>query len=220
MGKKNIIIAIDGEASSGKGTMAKLLAKSFNFAYLDTGLIYRAVSFLAKTQNVLTDKEKIISIAQSLKPVDFLPIELKSDEIAQVTSKIIAGIPEVRASLLNFQRTFGNNPKDENGIPLEGAILDGRDIGTVIFPDADIKFFVTASLEERAQRRYLELKKNNLSITYEETYNSLKSRDETDKSRPTGALKLAQDAILVDTTGKTIDEVFNIMSSYIKNKIK
>lgn len=209
-----MIIAVDGESASGKGTVSKLLAEKLNFAYLDTGLLYRAVGYLAHKQNVLDNKEKIISIAKNLKKEDLQGDMLRDNNVAVMASKV-ANIPEVREALFSFQVNFANNPPEEK----KGAILDGRDIGSNICPNADIKFYVCASLTERANRRYKELLKTNSNASYEEIYNSLKARDENDKSREVGALKKVADAIEIDNTNLNIQETFDVMYKFVMDTI-
>lgn len=209
-----MIIAVDGESASGKGTVSKLLAEKLNFAYLDTGLLYRAVGFLSAQKNVLENKEEIINIAKNLNEKDLKNESLRSNDIAMMASKV-ANIPEVREALFNFQLNFANNPP----VGKKGVILDGRDIGSNICPNADIKFYVCASLEERANRRYKELLKSNPTASYEEIYNSLKLRDENDKSRSIGALKKVEDAIEIDNTNLGIQETFELMYKHVMEVI-
>lgn len=201
-----MIIAVDGESASGKGTVSKLLAEKFNFAYLDTGLLYRAVGYLVHQQNVLENKDAIILIAKNLTETDLKNEALRSNDIAVMASKI-ANIPQVREVLFDFQVNFANNPP----AGFKGAILDGRDIGSNICPNADIKFYVCASLTERANRRYKELLKSNPNASYEDIYNSLETRDKNDKSRAIGALKKVDDAIEIDNTNLNIQETFELM---------
>ncbi len=210
-----MIIAVDGESASGKGTASKLLAKKLNFAYLDTGLLYRAVSYLAFQQNALDNIEIIVSIAKNLTEKDFLSEKLRGDDIAVMASKV-ANIIDLRKALLKFQVNFANNPPSG----LKGAILDGRDIGSTICPNAEIKFYVCASLKERANRRYKELVKIDPNIAYDEIYKSLQTRDENDKNRAIGALKKVEDAIEIDNTNLNIQETFNLMyASYLEKVI-
>ncbi|MDR0483981.1 MAG: (d)CMP kinase [Alphaproteobacteria bacterium] len=206
-----MIIAVDGESASGKGTVSKLLAEKLKFAYLDTGLLYRAVAFLCLQKNVMDNEESIITVAQNITSSDLNIDGLRGDDIAVLASRV-ANIPKVREALFNFQVDFANNPPNGK----KGAILDGRDIGSVICPNAEIKFYVCASAEERANRRYKELVKTNPNILFEDILNSLKKRDENDKNRAIGALKKVDDAILVDNTNLNIEETFNFMYSYIK----
>lgn len=206
-----MIIAVDGESASGKGTVSKLLAKEFNLAYLDTGLLYRAVGYWSFKNNFLDNKEQIITIAKNLKKEDLENEELRSNDVAIMASKI-ANIAEVRQALLDFQINFANNyPAGYNG-----SILDGRDIGSNICPNADIKFYVCASLEERANRRYKELLKSDSDASYDNILESLRVRDENDKNRAVGALKKLKEAIEIDNTYLNIQETFDLMCSYVK----
>ncbi|MGH1466487.1 MAG: (d)CMP kinase [Cognatishimia sp.] len=178
-------VAIDGPAAAGKGTISKAVAAHFGFAHLDTGLLYRAVG-----AKVLLGTDPI-EAAQSLLPADLETGNLRSPEVAQAASKV-AVLPEVRAALVDFQRAFAQRAG--------GAVLDGRDIGTVICPGADAKLFVTASAEVRAERRYLELSGNGLSVTRDEVLADVKARDARDMNRAEAPLKPAEDAALIDTS--------------------
>jgi cytidylate kinase len=192
-----MIIAIDGPAASGKGTLGKRLAAHYGLRHLDTGLIYRAVA-----QAVLAagkrpdDKAAAIAAAQSLHPSSFAEAALKTQAVGEVAS-IVSAIPEVRAALLAFQRDFAAQPP--------GAVLDGRDIGTVICPEADAKIFVTASPEARAKRRALEFRSAGRAIDEAAVLEDIKRRDERDMHRAAAPLKQAEDAVLLDTTQLDID---------------
>jgi cytidylate kinase len=210
----NIIIAIDGTSASGKGTLSKLVAKEMNFAYLDTGLMYRYLAYLAQQNNCIHDEEKIIKIAKTTNFSEITNIEiLKSDEIASITSKYIAKITKAREVLNAYQIDFGKNPNKYSSESKNGAILDGRDIGTKIFPNATYKFFITASTQERANRRYKELTANNSHINYQDILISLQKRDVQD--RENGNLIQANDAIIIDTTNMNIEESFACLKKYI-----
>jgi CMP/dCMP kinase len=191
-----MIIAIDGPAASGKGTLAKRLAAHFALPHLDTGLLYRAVGVAAFRQGAdLTKGEAIAEIAEDLDITGLDHPILRGSEAGELASKV-GSLPEVRAALLNIQREFAN----QTG----GAVLDGRDIGTIIAPHADVKFFVTASAEVRAERRHKEL----ASIPYETILADIKRRDERDSARSQAPLKAAEDAVLLETSNMTADEVF------------
>ena len=183
-------IAIDGPAAAGKGTLSKAVAAHFGFAHLDTGLLYRAVA--AKT---LLGVEPI-EAAQRLAAQDLDDTDLRTPEVAQAASKV-AVIPEVRAALVDFQRAFAARAG--------GAVLDGRDIGTVICPDAAVKLFVTASAEVRAERRYLELSAKGDPSTRGQVLADVQARDERDMNRAEAPLKPASDAILIDTSELSIE---------------
>jgi len=192
-----MIIAIDGPAASGKGTLGKRLAARYGLRHLDTGLIYRAVAcVLVDAGHDPNDKPRAIAAARALDPSRFNEIALKALAIGEAAS-IVSAIPEVRAALLEFQRKFAASPP--------GAVLDGRDIGTVIAPDADVKIFVDASPQARAHRRYLELKERGDSVNETEILADILKRDERDRSRAAAPLLRAPDAHLLDTTHLDID---------------
>lgn len=192
-----MIIAIDGPAASGKGTLGKKLAAHYGLRHLDTGLIYRAVAqavlAAGKSPN---DKAAAISAANSLDPSAFDETALKTQAVGDAAS-IVSAIPEVRAALLQFQRDFAALPP--------GAVLDGRDIGTVICPGADVKIFVTASPEARARRRALEFRAAGRDITEADVLEDIRRRDERDMHRTAAPLRHAADAVLLDTTQLDID---------------
>lgn len=186
-------VAIDGPAAAGKGTIARAVADHFGFAYLDTGLLYRAVG-----QRML-DGEDPVAAAEALRAEDLDHPDLRGAEAAQAASKV-AAIPEVRAALLDFQRAFSRR--------LGGAVLDGRDIGTVICPEAEAKLYVTASDETRAARRHKELVANGREIGFDEVLAELRERDARDSARATAPLKPAEDAVMIDTSEMTIEQAF------------
>ena len=183
-------VAIDGPAAAGKGTISKAVAAHFGFAHLDTGLLYRAVG-----AKVLAGSEPIAA-AQGLVAEDLDAGDLRTPDVAQAASKV-AVIPEVRAALVDFQRSFARRAG--------GAVLDGRDIGTVICPDAEVKLFVTASAEVRAERRYLELDANGHDVSRAEVLADVKARDERDMNRAEAPLRPAEDAVVIDTSGMAIE---------------
>ncbi|CUJ87468.1 Cytidylate kinase [Shimia thalassica] len=183
-------IAIDGPAAAGKGTISKAVASHFGFAHLDTGLLYRAVG--ART----LDGTDPIEAAKALVAEDLEADNLRSPEVAQAASKV-AVIAEVRAALIDFQRAFARRSG--------GAVLDGRDIGTVICPNAEAKLFVTASAEVRAERRYLELSDKDIDISREQVLADVKERDARDMERAEAPLKPAADAVVIDTSDLAID---------------
>jgi len=172
-------VAIDGPAAAGKGTISKAVAAHFGFAHLDTGLLYRAVG-----AKVLNGAEPVAA-AQSLTSEDMAATNLRTPDVAQAASRV-AVVPEVRAALVAFQRAFA--------VRAGGAVLDGRDIGTVICPDAHAKMFVTASAETRAGRRHLELQGNGHGDTYEQVLSDVRARDERDASRAEAPMVAAADA--------------------------
>ena len=213
-----MIIAIDGPAGSGKSTIAKLIAEDLGLVYLDTGAMYRLVTLKALNEGILGDFEKI------KKMLDNLNIDIKengfyldnvdvSDEIRKpiVSENVsdIAAIREVREKMVDLQRKFSES---------KNVILDGRDIGTVVFPNANVKIFLVADAKERANRRYKELVKKGENVKIEEIYENILKRDEIDSTRKESPLKKAEDAIEVDTTSKNIgevkNEILNICSKY------
>src|SRR5262249_49932938 len=192
-----MIIAIDGPAASGKGTIAKRLARHFGLPHLDTGLMYRAVAKAVRDAGVkLDDRASVTAAALKLDPASFDEAELKRHAVGEAAS-IVAALPEVRAALFNFQQEFA--------AAADGAVLDGRDIGTVICPHADVKIFVTASPEERARRRALELKARGQDTREAEVLADILRRDERDSSRAVAPLRPAPDAYVLDTTGLDIE---------------
>jgi cytidylate kinase len=195
-----MIIAIDGPAASGKGTLARNLARHFGLPHLDTGLLYRATArALMDEGRNLADKAAAIIAARGLALTDFDEASLRGREMAEAAS-IVAAIPEVRAALVELQRAFARRPG--------GAVLDGRDIGTVICPEACAKIFVTASAEARATRRALELSAQGEKANYAAVLDEILRRDARDKNRATAPLLAAKDAIVLDTTALDVDAAF------------
>jgi cytidylate kinase len=190
------VIAVDGPAASGKGTIARALARHYQLPHLDTGLLYRAVALNLLRWGSDPDSEFAALRACDFAQTDFGDPELKSEMVGGVASRISA-YPGVRAALLERQRDFAGQPG--------GAVLDGRDIGTVIAPDADAKLFVTATPEVRARRRQEELVRLGRSSHYEDVLIDIRARDERDGSRATAPLRMAQDAELIDTSDLDID---------------
>lgn len=215
-----MIIAIDGPAGSGKSTIAKLIAEDLGLVYLDTGAMYRLVTLKALNDGILGNLDKII------KMLDDLRIDIKkngfylddtnvSEEIRKpvVSENVsdIAAIREVRGKMVDLQRKFSES---------KNVILDGRDIGTVVFPNADVKIFLIADAKERANRRYRELVAKGENVKIEEIYENILKRDKIDSTRKESPLKKADDAIEVDTTSKNIEEVKNEILYIIKQKNK
>lgn len=191
-----MIVAIDGPTAAGKGTLARALAERLGFAYLDTGLLYRAVAakLLAGGKDP-NDETAAAKVARELLPVDLRQCGLRSEQVSQAAS-IVAAHPPVRTALLNFQRHFAHRPPNGK----KGAVLDGRDIGTAVCPEADVKLFVTAALEERAGRRHKELLERGETTIYADVLEEMKARDARDSTRATAPLKPAADAVTLDTT--------------------
>jgi cytidylate kinase len=195
-----MIIAIDGPAASGKGTLARKLAAHYGLPHLDTGLIYRAVAkAMIERGHRLDDVKEAVAIAKALDPSSFDAAALKRHGVGEAASHVSA-IPQVRAAVLAFQREFASGQG--------GAVLDGRDIGTVIFPDAEVKIFVTATAQTRARRRAAELASAGEPVNLAEIMEDIRARDARDSARAIAPLKAAPDAHLLDTTHLDIDAAF------------
>lgn len=216
----SLIIAIDGPSGAGKSTLGRLLAHALNLLYIDTGSMYRAVA-LAVIQSQLdpTDKDAVVSLAERSDidlagEPDSLRVMLNGRDVTEqirseaVTdmSSIISSIPGVRRAMVARQREMGRR----------GAVLNGRDIGTVVFPDADVKFFLTASADERAQRRFKEERAQNHGTSITQTLAEMTERDKRDSTRTDSPLKVADDAIVIDSTGRSIQEVFQKMMDLVE----
>jgi cytidylate kinase len=211
----NIKIAIDGTAASGKGTLAKRLCEEFKFAYLDTGKLYRLVAYITITENIDYTNSELVAeqfLNYDLNRISSLGTELKGDEIGKIAS-VVASYQSLRKILLKYQQDFANK-KHHNK---KGVILDGRDIGTVVLPNAHIKFYVDASIEIRAERRWKELISLGQSTIKRNVLEDLRSRDKRDSQRKISPLLPASDAILLDTTNLDADEVFDLARKYIVN---
>lgn len=206
-----MIIAIDGPAAAGKGTLAKKLARHFSLAHLETGLLYRAVGQKTLRRGADPGDEKAaLAAARALGPEDLEDPELRSDGAAQAASKV-AAIPAVREALLEFQRAFARTPPGG----AKGAVLDGRDIGTVVCPEAPIKLFVTASVEVRAERRLKELRERGLEAIHSRVLEDMGERDARDRSRTVAPLAPARDAYEIVTDGLDADGVFAAALAFI-----
>tara|TARA_B110000977_G_scaffold88684_1_gene117877 strand:+ start:82460 stop:83125 length:666 start_codon:yes stop_codon:yes gene_type:complete len=207
-------VAIDGPAAAGKGTISKAIAANFKFAHLDTGLLYRGVGKKALAYSRTSFYPEISEqLALELTPEDLLSDDLRTDEVAQAASKV-AIIPEVRDVLFDFQRNFAN----QEG----GTVLDGRDIGTIICPNADVKLFITASAEVRALRRFKELTKNGHKVSLQDVLNDVLGRDARDRERTVSPLIAAEDAIIIDTSHLSIELAIStaIEAVTVKFKVK
>ena len=201
-----MIIAVDGSAASGKGTLAKRLAARFNLAHLDTGSLYRALglALLQTGQTTETIDEKTASDAVSGLDLALADSpEIRTDKVAGMAS-VIAAMPAVRAGLVTLQRGFATHPPHG-----DGAVLDGRDIGSVILPDADFKFFIDAGLEVRAERRTKELQGAGQSVMFRDVLEDMRDRDRRDRERQTAPLTAAEDALIIDSSELDADGVFD-----------
>ncbi len=217
---KNIIIAIDGPAGSGKSTAAKMIAEKLGFLYLDTGAMYRALTYAVLKLNVIDNEEKIIQLAKSIKiELEFtngdtkvslnsedVSEAIRSKEVNNLVSKVSA-IPEVRKELVIQQQRIGLKAN---------LVTEGRDTTTAVFPNANLKFFLTASLEKRAERRFAEFQEKYGSISLEEVIKNLNERDKIDSGRKTSPLMKADDAIEIDTTELTIEDEVEIIIKKVK----
>lgn len=227
--KKKITIAIDGYSSTGKSTVAKQLASHLNYIYVDTGAMYRAVTLYALNNNIISetvfDKEKLINELDNIEITfkynetkGFAEVLLNSINVEHQirTLKVsnfvspIATVSEVRKKLVSQQQRLGKD---------KGVVMDGRDIGTVVFPDADLKLFMTASAEERAQRRYKELIERGDAVNYEDIYNNVVERDLIDTTRKDSPLVKAKDAIEIDNSQLTLDGQFHTILQLVKDKL-
>jgi cytidylate kinase len=220
-----MIIAIDGPSGAGKSTLGKMLAKALDLLYLDTGAMYRAVALAVIRHGVAFDeKQKVVEIAENAKieligEPDSLRIlldgadvtaEIRTFEVAQSAS-VVSTISEVRRIMVEHQRTLGENSA-------KGCVLEGRDIGSVVFPHADLKFFLTAKPEARARRRFEEDRTKGRVSTYEQTLAEINERDERDVSRQDSPLTIAEDAVVIDTSELDLSEVFEQMIAAVREK--
>jgi len=225
-----ITIAIDGFSSTGKSTVAKQLAKELGYVYVDTGAMYRAVALYALRNSLITDssfnKEGLIAQLPEINlkfvfddklgyaaiylNAENVEEEIRTMEVSQFVSKV-AAVSEVREKLVSLQKMIGHE---------KGVVMDGRDIGTVVFPNAELKIFMTASAEKRAKRRYLELQGNKQQVSYEEVLKNVENRDYLDTTREDSPLVKAEDAIEIDNSYLNIDEQFEIILNHVKDKIE
>lgn len=203
-----MIIAIDGPAASGKGTLARRLAEHYGLPHLDTGLLYRAVArALIDSRTPLVDAAAATEAARGLKLTALDPVRLKEKGVGEAASQV-AAIPSVREALLKLQKDFAQQPG--------GAVLDGRDTGTVIAPAADVKIFIEASAEVRAERRFRELAGNGENVRYEDVLATIRGRDARDSGRSVAPLMPAADAVLLDTTRLDIEAAFRAALSIVE----
>jgi cytidylate kinase len=193
-----VIISVDGPAAAGKGTIAKALAQHFGYHFLDTGTLYRRVGLvLLETSDDPRNVKAAVAIAQNLNSHPYSDLELRTEAVGAAAS-IVAVIPEVRTALLAYQRNFADQ--------LPGAVLDGRDIGTIVCPDADVKLFITASSEVRARRRLAELRSYGADVSFDVVLADIRQRDERDRTRAVAPLVSAVDAVVIDTSEMTAEE--------------
>ena len=219
----SFVVGIDGPAGSGKGTVTKKVANKLGLINIDTGITYRCVALEVLNKNIsLEDKERIIETARNIKiEIDNTPDgdivylegkdvtkDIRSKEVTKIVSPV-SSIKEVRFLMVDMQRKLAEG---------KNVIMEGRDICTYVFPNADVKIYLDASISERAKRRYKENQEKGIEMTYEEVYESIRKRDENDKAKEIGALKLAEDSIVVDTTNLTIDEVVEKIIEIIKRR--
>lgn len=220
-----MIIAIDGPSGAGKSTLGKMLAKQLNLLYLDTGAMYRAVGLAVLEAKANFDEPQIISEIAEKSKIELVgepenlqifldgrdvSSEIRTNEVGQAAS-IVSGVSEVRRILVEHQRKLGKNSAN-------GAVLDGRDIGSVVFPNADVKFFLTAKPEARARRRYEEDLEKGRAVGYEQTLAEINLRDERDVSRADSPLMIAENAVVIDTSELDLSEVFEQMLKIIAEK--
>ena len=213
-----MIVAIDGPAGSGKGTIASILSKKLNLVNIDTGATYRCVALKALRNNLkVEDKDEIIKLSNNI-DIKFdlnnnvyldgenVTKEIRSKEVTSIVSPI-SSIVEVRKNMVDLQRRLGNS---------NNVVMEGRDITTVVFPNADYKFYLDATLEERVNRRYKEYQEKNIDMSYDEIYENIKSRDYNDSHKEVGSLTRTDDQVYIDSTNLTIDEVVEKFIEAIK----
>jgi cytidylate kinase len=214
--KGGFVITVDGPSAAGKGTLARRLAAHFGFDFLDTGALYRGVGLSVLRQKLdPADEKAATSAARALKPDILVDPALRAEATSSAASKV-AAIPSVRAAILNWQRDFARDAARNSG----GAVLDGRDIGTVVCPDADGKLFITASLEARAERRVKELQARGETAIYARVLQDMQERDARDQGRSISPTKPATDALIIDTSDLTADQVFERALAFIASKMK
>lgn len=220
----NFVVAIDGPSGTGKGTITKLVSEKLGLVNIDTGATYRCIAVAVTRNNLKTEEEqKIVELIDTLsielKQEDTIKVflndedvttQIRTPEITKLTA-LISKIPEVRYKLVELQRKMAKG---------KNVIMEGRDIGTCVFPNADVKIYLDASSTERAQRRYLQNKEKGMEVSFDDVLKSIEERDKIDSQRKVGALKKADDAIYIDSTKLTIDEVEEKVINIIKEKLK
>jgi len=211
----NLIIAIDGPAAAGKGTLARRLAAEYSLAYLDSGSLYRGTALSLLREGLeAPDEAAAVAAAQKLAPALLSDPELRAEATGRLASKV-AAIPPVRAALLDWQRDFAKHPPEGK----QGAVLDGRDIGTVVLPGAMVKLFITASDEARAMRRFKELQEKGEAAIYARVLEDMRERDARDTARSTAPMRPAEDALIIDTSALDADQVYRLAQDCIAQKI-
>lgn len=210
-----MIIAIDGPSGAGKSTVAKLLSKELGFEYIDTGAMYRALAYKAYNQGIEINESQIEDMLKTTH-IDYHDNQIYLDgknvenlireETISLAASKISALKIVREKMVELQRKIAAN---------KNAVLEGRDIGTIVFPDADYKFFITASVEERAKRRYEQLKAGNIKADYDSVLRDLIKRDQNDSTREHAPLKMAEDAVYIDTSKMELKEVVKTIAAYI-----
>src|SRR5882762_8577540 len=220
---KPLIIAIDGPSGAGKSTLGRMLARALNLLYIDTGSMYRAVALAVMESSVNADDDLAVGSLSSRVDIDLagdpdalkvtlegrdVTEEIRSEDVTEMSS-IVSTIPEVRRAMVERQRELGRR----------GAVLNGRDIGTVVFPDADVKIFLTAVPEERAQRRFAEERVQHSQVSLAETLADMAERDRRDTTRVDSPLKIAEDAVVVDSSGLSISEVFERIMAAVRERL-
>ena len=214
-GRKTFLVAVDGPAASGKGTVAKAIAEEFDFAHLDSGSLYRRVAYLMiKEKRKPSSKRAAIACAKRIGSVAVDDADLRTSHIADVAS-LIAPIPKVRAIILRYQRDFAKKPPGNK----RGVVIDGRDIGSVVLPYADVKFFITASIEERAKRRWRQLVDAGEEMTLEEVTADISERDRRDRERHHSPLEPAKGAIRIDSTDWDVEAMNKHVLSIVRSKL-
>ncbi|MDX2221977.1 MAG: (d)CMP kinase [Rhodospirillaceae bacterium] len=212
--RKSFVVAVDGQAAAGKGTLARRIASHFDFAFLDTGSLYRATGLaVLRAGGDPADAGQAAAAAESLDLAAIRPDDLRTEAVGNAASQV-AAIPAVRAALLAFQRRFARQPPEDKA----GAVLDGRDIGTVVCPDADVKIFVTASLDVRVERRIKELRDRGETVIPARVRAEMIARDARDSGRSVAPMVAAADAWQLDTSGLSADQVWNLVRPRIADK--
>jgi cytidylate kinase len=217
-----LIIAIDGPSGAGKSTLGRMLARALNLVYLDTGSMYRAVALAVMESSVNSNDDVAVGSLAARVDIDLrgdpdaVEVTLEGRDVTEAIrdeevtnmSSVISAIPAVRRAMVKRQREMGKR----------GAVLNGRDIGTIVFPDADVKFFLTALPQERAQRRFVEERAQDPNVDFEATFVEMTARDQRDSTREDSPLKIAKDAVVIDSTGLSINEVFEKMMAVVRQR--